>query len=405
MIALTNHALDHLLTGVLDAGITDKIVRLGSRSADERISEFKIENLESRAGKSRLVGRHYRQLKLDQEELASHLKELIEARITTSNIIEYIQEQYPEHHEHICHPPPWINTLISSWKRLERDGWQTAGKRGPTMPSDFTTYGRWLRGEDLDFLRTRPDLPLVKPLAEKANNVASETSNMFDTLSIDTPDDAGSCNSDSGSDGDESGRESETESEADWERLEFASVEEVSETALEESDSSEVELFMAPMDSPILEVLEDESWFSDSPHKTDSQLSQLRDPLAFFAAHFMNSVPEIPVMDQPLDILLAQGLMWNLSLKERRKLDQYWTERTREAVLQSQLKEFENLRGNYKSHQELFNQVSDGVSHVNATKSDIYHKSIRFVMICLVTSTSLAARLQVIHCCRVESTN
>ncbi len=318
MIALTNHALDHLLTGVLDAGITSKIVRLGSRSADERISEFKIENLESKAGKRRLVGRFYRQFKLDQEKLASHLEDLIEADISTPNIITYIEEQYPEHYEHICHPPPWISTLISSWNESERAGWQTAGKRGPTMLTDFTTYDRWLRGEDLEFLRIRPDLPLVKPPAEKAYNVASETSNMFNTLSIDTTD-ASSCSSDSGSDGEESGRESETESEADWQRLDFASVEEVLETGLERSDSSEDELFATPMDSPILE---DESWFSNSPQKTDfevSQLSEPRDPLTFFTAHFMSSVPEIPVMDQPLDILLAQGSMWSLSLKERWK--------------------------------------------------------------------------------------
>jgi len=45
LIAFTNHALDHLLGNVLDVGITRKIVRLGSRSADERISEFSLDNI------------------------------------------------------------------------------------------------------------------------------------------------------------------------------------------------------------------------------------------------------------------------------------------------------------------------------------------------------------------------
>ena len=36
MIASTNHALDHLLGNVLDAGITKKVTRSGSPSADER---------------------------------------------------------------------------------------------------------------------------------------------------------------------------------------------------------------------------------------------------------------------------------------------------------------------------------------------------------------------------------
>ena len=55
MIAFTNHALDHMLRSVLDARITQKIVRLGSRSADERIAEFSIEHVESVAGRSRLL--------------------------------------------------------------------------------------------------------------------------------------------------------------------------------------------------------------------------------------------------------------------------------------------------------------------------------------------------------------
>jgi len=47
MIAFTNHALDHLLGNILDAGITEKIARLGSRhSAHERIVPFSLEYLE-----------------------------------------------------------------------------------------------------------------------------------------------------------------------------------------------------------------------------------------------------------------------------------------------------------------------------------------------------------------------
>lgn len=46
MVAFTNHALDHLLESVLNAGITEKVVRLGSRSQSERLQELTLDKLE-----------------------------------------------------------------------------------------------------------------------------------------------------------------------------------------------------------------------------------------------------------------------------------------------------------------------------------------------------------------------
>ncbi|KAF9506180.1 hypothetical protein BS47DRAFT_1305576 [Hydnum rufescens UP504] len=43
-IAFTNHALDHMLGSGLATGITKKVVRLGSRSADLKISSLSLEN-------------------------------------------------------------------------------------------------------------------------------------------------------------------------------------------------------------------------------------------------------------------------------------------------------------------------------------------------------------------------
>ena len=42
LLGLTNHAVDHLLISVLEAGITDKVVRLGSRTKDERIEKLTL---------------------------------------------------------------------------------------------------------------------------------------------------------------------------------------------------------------------------------------------------------------------------------------------------------------------------------------------------------------------------
>jgi hypothetical protein len=260
----------------------------------------------------------------------------------------YIKIQYPDHHEHICNPPEWISTLILLWGDSdENGGGEIAGRRGSKMSSDDTTYGRWLRGEDLDFLSTRPDLPTVKPAASGTSNVASEISNRLRALSTDAPvDNASSDNSDSGSDDEESDKEyvmdSNSERAADWQRL----------------DISEVEV---------------------------------QGPLTFFNAHSMNSIPEIPVTDRELETLLAQGSMWTLSKRERLKLDQYWREQTREGIWQGQLKAFENLRRDYT---ELLNL---GVSCVSmlAFRMRLFKSFIRPNQICRMTLISSDAQLQV----------
>ena len=314
IIAVTNHALDHLLSGVLDAGITRKIVRLGSHSADARISQYSIE-------KTRLRNFEEYLLKQVQQELVSLVKNFVERRVLSSDIMAYIEMQYPEHHEHVCSPPPWINTLISILgKSDETGGRKMAGKRDSKMPSDDTTYGRWLCGEDLDYLNTRPNLLVVKPTADGTSNIASEILNRFNASINASVKNAAFDDSDSGSDDMESDKElemdSDSESEADWQRVGFSEVEEV-------------------------------------------------DPLTFFNAHAMNSIPEIPITNRELETLLAQSSMWTLSKKERLKLDNYWREQTYQGILQGQLEEFERLRRKHKVHQGLVNQRKDEVSCVS----------------------------------------
>lgn len=352
MIAFTNHALDHLLSGVLDAGITRKIVRLGSRSADERISQFSIENLEMAADKTRLgrsFGANYHQLKLAREELVSLVKSFSGMEILSSNIMAYIQIHYPEHHEHICNPPLWINTLISFWSESNGDedgGWQTAGRRSARMPPDSTTYGRWLRGEDLDFLGTRPDLPVVAPVVEETSKIAAEISNRFSALSVDAT--AKDVSDDSDSD---------SENEAGWQRLDFTEAEVLARPASRKSDSSEIE-YVTPVESR-------------TPDEAGLQLTDLQDPLTFFNAHDMSSIPEIPVTDRTLAVLLLQGSMWTLSIRERWKLDQYWREQTREDMVQEKIEAFSNLRRKYNEHLELVNQGKDEVSCISTRIEDL----------------------------------
>jgi hypothetical protein len=54
LIAFTNHALDHILSSILDADITKRIVRLGRRANDERVAEYSMDKLEMVQNQSRL---------------------------------------------------------------------------------------------------------------------------------------------------------------------------------------------------------------------------------------------------------------------------------------------------------------------------------------------------------------
>ncbi len=66
LIAYTNHALDHMLLSVLDDHITDRLVRLGSRTTDDRIAEFNLIKLEQMAGATdldRSIRREYAVMK------------------------------------------------------------------------------------------------------------------------------------------------------------------------------------------------------------------------------------------------------------------------------------------------------------------------------------------------------
>jgi superfamily I DNA and/or RNA helicase len=56
LLAFTNHALDHILRSIHDGEVTRDIVRLGSRSKDEVISEYSLESVSRARGKDKLTG-------------------------------------------------------------------------------------------------------------------------------------------------------------------------------------------------------------------------------------------------------------------------------------------------------------------------------------------------------------
>ena len=156
MIAFTNHALDHLLGNVLDADITKKVVRLGSRSADERIAPYSLDAME-RTGGNRMHGRDIfkirKEMKDIEEEFAEVVATLNGSAVDSEALLMWLDLHHPGQSQELTNPPEWVNLL-----RSEQSGWETAtsGRKGKqaknTTGFNQTEYGFWVNGLDLEFL-------------------------------------------------------------------------------------------------------------------------------------------------------------------------------------------------------------------------------------------------------------
>ncbi|EKM48784.1 uncharacterized protein PHACADRAFT_202401 [Phanerochaete carnosa HHB-10118-sp] len=179
LIAYTNHALDHMLTDVLDSGITQKLVRLGSRSGSERIAEYTLDKLERIAGKTSLdrsIGRQYRVMKGLEEEMSKVMAAIQEPSLTAEEIERYLLIHYPEHAENLALPPYWIQELAQRhWQDVSEQGeWVTAGKDGKAqakVEQEQNMYRFWTECLDLQYLvpqvQTPGEPPQVPPMVQE----------------------------------------------------------------------------------------------------------------------------------------------------------------------------------------------------------------------------------------------
>ncbi|KAF7376292.1 hypothetical protein MSAN_00044600 [Mycena sanguinolenta] len=287
MIAFTNHALDHMLSSVLDAGITNKVVRLGSRSADEKVSKYSIETIEMVAGKSRLdrsFGHHYRELKNVQEEIKRLMKAFVDEKVASDQVLSYLQIQYAEHYEYLVESPPeWIKILRSAFDDADSEDdntWMQAGKRGKVEMEDNSMYAYWRNGRDLDFLDVS-----VQQKAEYEKKLESQ--NRFGILDIVEEQVVGFDDA-----------ASETASEIRSKDYESSDSEDVQQESWQRDWSSDTDSATAPA--------------TTAPANYMLLWSRLRDPSAFFGGR----IPAIPNSDQPLDVLLTEGMMWSFSRRE-----------------------------------------------------------------------------------------
>jgi hypothetical protein len=162
LIAFTNHALDHLLLSVLDAGITKKIVRLGSRSNDERIAQFSLENLERIGTESTTnrisINRAYAARKSAESELNRVLQELQGGPVSGADKKTYMELYYPGHREELLNPPPWIQLL-----RQMEAGWTEANTR--EKQNSRSEYDYWITCRDIRWLQEQIAIQEVRQKA------------------------------------------------------------------------------------------------------------------------------------------------------------------------------------------------------------------------------------------------
>lgn len=392
MIAFTNHALDHLLCSVLDAGITQNVVRLGSRSTDERISRFSIEAMEEVAGRSRLdraFAKHHRELKLVEEEIKELMKDCLRTSVDTPAILRHLEVAFPLHFQGFLNLPPWVNLLYDAEKSTDdASPWTRVGKGGQDTQSDGTPYAYWLTANDLHFLQgahaqvQNQDATISANETrdvEETNTGTISSTNQFSVLD-ETGTDAESSNASVeslesiGSEFDD-----DISPEEEW----MYATEEVETPALDATQTTNnATLTNHDSEQPINHT-------SPGPLPTPGepgmiQASDFRDIRVFFEHFGYAQIPLLPMTDRSLDVLLEMEVIWEMSHSERTRLHAFWSREVRVALQEERIMEFERLR---KKHADVLQRYNEGKAEVRA------HSKVPFMLSswCYVFPGSLSA--------------
>lgn len=333
MIAFTNHALDHMLSAVIDSGITERIVRLGSRSADERISQYNLETLETVQGQrnqDRNLPNQFRLLKQTQEVLKGLLTKITRQEIETKRLEQYLCDSYPGHYESLCEPPVWVELLRTTMHSPDQT-WHIAGPRGSNSKSDDSKYfGFWKEAEDLAFLGAR------RSVLERSQQSSRPKfrENMFAILE----------------------RQAEDEDDrTEDEELDTASLISLVNPGPAASWCRNWDL---TDNLPVQEELPREEKQPGDPFRANmTDEDHLEDEI--FGA---GNVPEMPQTDRSLGELLRPAIgMWSLSTSERKKLSNYWRRTLAENMDEEDIEEFDRLRETYQRQRIDYSEIKDQV--------------------------------------------
>ncbi|CAE6502582.1 unnamed protein product [Rhizoctonia solani] len=290
LVAFTNHALDHMLKGVLDAKITNNIIRLGSKhAADERIMEFSLENaekLQSQAEqKDRMIGAAYKEMKTSQNDMKELMKKLALRDVSQDHFEKYLLVDYPLHYEELfTSPPEWIYSLALQAAEDEA-GWTTVGGN----PQDFSMLRFWLTARDLEFLRPPPAPKASKGKGKKKSKGKAANHNPYEVLS------------------------------------------EQAEVVDQTGDFEEDDIVVKHREFVI----------------------------QFLYQHGIEATPSIPETDRPVEELISNPRVWEMSLKEREALYNTWYMVTSDSIRESQVEEFERLQRIHAVALKKYQEIQD----------------------------------------------
>jgi hypothetical protein len=306
LIALTNHALDHLLSSVLEKNITSQVVRLGSRSADETVAKYSLDQMEMIAGKSRLdrtFGRDFRAMKGLEEELKDLMQDFLRRDVHSKHILSHIEVVYPEEYELLVYGAPlWADAMHRVLAREEDGGgkWETVGSKKDS--DDKTLYAFWRQAQDLRYLQAALQ---VEHVASKGKQKVP--ANKYELLDA------------------------------------------------EEDPNEEDEAAAVPAEGPeptggVAEEDEEEE------EERELQFSDLQDADSFFLRFDIAERPQIPVTDRNIDDLLAQPDPWTCSVVERERLHAYWADQVRLKLEAQETESFKKLREQHAQALQNFNE-------------------------------------------------
>lgn len=362
MIAFTNHALDHMLSAVLDAKITSSVVRLGSRSADQRIAEYSLENQEKLAGKSRLdraFGHNYRDLKQVEEELRDAMEELLRVEVRTEQILKHLAVDFPEEHDYLTtNPPPWVEPLHRT--RIEDDGegeWHRAGRNGRNVAIDRSLYAFWQEGHDIQFLlpREQPILHSPPVQAKAASKLTHQ--NPFGILShqkgTEGPSTVDGTEPSQSEDDLSDDSDEEAEATEDWRKVIARARHQT--TTLSPPRARSVQVQPEAPKTPPSETSSDDPAIA---------LADLQNPLEYFRAMGYERIPLIPTGTRTLEELRVEADPWQCSPWERQTLHAAWTQQVKTKLAESEQETFEHLR---KKHADILERYNEGKNEVSTS--------------------------------------
>lgn len=197
LIAFTNHALDHMLSSILDAEITKNVVRFGSRSSDERIAEHSLWNLEQNftdTAMNRQIRREYAIKRGAEEDMYTVMERIQIPEPSEAQIKEYLRRDWTRHLSAMFNPPFWIVEYADRLWGSEDDGgeWKVQGKgkkgkwREQSHVMSHTYYGLWKRGLDITFIQ--PEVKLVPLSRNVLKTYRDQTFEFFNELGFEVSD-------------------------------------------------------------------------------------------------------------------------------------------------------------------------------------------------------------------------